>query len=214
MTSTTTSLMDSAPRGFLSVRGVSNARLSSIDLDVGRGECVALMGPSGAGKSLLLRQIADLDPGEGQVSLDGVAREQTPAPQWRRQVVYCPAEPGWWDDQVRPHFVGHEQGATEALPLFGLPPHVMEAAVHTLSTGERQRLGLLRALLRSPRVLLLDEPTASLDAASSAQVETELRRRIAGGLTVLLVTHSEDQARRLASRVLRLAAGRLEGSRP
>jgi ABC-type iron transport system FetAB ATPase subunit len=64
-------------------------------------ECIALQRPSGAGKSLLLRAIADLDPNEGTVKLDGTLRETVRAPLWRKQVTYLAAEPGWWADTVQ-----------------------------------------------------------------------------------------------------------------
>jgi len=65
--------------------------------------------PSGAGKSLLLRAIADLDPNEGTVKLDGMLREAVPAPHWRSQVTYVAAEPGWWGDTVQEHFTAWHQ---------------------------------------------------------------------------------------------------------
>ncbi|PIK71519.1 hypothetical protein CS379_18905, partial [Methylobacterium frigidaeris] len=74
------------------------------DLALAPGEACAVTGPSGAGKSVLLRMIADLDPSEGRVSLDGIDREAMPAPLWRRQVTYLAAEPGWWAETVAEHF--------------------------------------------------------------------------------------------------------------
>jgi ABC-type sulfate/molybdate transport systems ATPase subunit len=82
--------------------------------------------------------------------------------------------------------------------------------VNELSTGERQRLGLARALALEPRVLLLDEPTAALDRAATERVEAELRRYLDGGAAILMVTHSPDQAARMARRSWRMEQGRLE----
>jgi len=73
----------------------------SASFELQDGECIALQGPSGVGKSLLLRAIADLDPNEGTLKLDGTLREAVPAPLWRRQVTYVAAEPGWWADTVQ-----------------------------------------------------------------------------------------------------------------
>jgi ABC-type iron transport system FetAB ATPase subunit len=166
------------------------------------------MGTSGAGKSVLLRQIADLDPGVGQVWLNGAGRETMSGPAWRKQVVYCQAEAGWWDDRIAPHF-------DAKLPLalmerLGVPARLLDAQVHELSTGERQRMGLIRALLEKPRVLLLDEPTAALDASTTELVEAELHRCLSAGMTLMMVTHSEAQAHRLAHRAFRMLSGRLE----
>ena len=82
---------------LLSIRDLRRLHLAaSFDLDA--GECVAVRGPSGSGKTQLLRAIADLDPNEGTVLLDGTPRETVPAPAWRRLVAYLPAEPGWGQD--------------------------------------------------------------------------------------------------------------------
>ena len=89
----------------------------------------------------------------------------------------------------------------------------MEAAswpVARLSTGERQRLALLRAIARAPRVLLLDEPTSGLDTDSVARVESLLLDQLAHGVGILMVTHDPAQANRVGTRHMRLADGRLE----
>ena len=85
---------------MLSVTDLTRLELGPLSFSVEAGECLALRGPSGAGKSLLLRAIADLDPNEGRVSLDGESREDMPAPDWRRRVAYLAAEAGWWADTV------------------------------------------------------------------------------------------------------------------
>ncbi len=168
------------------------------------GECVALVGASGSGKSVFLRLIADLDPHEGEVALDGRLRSTWPAPAWRQQVVYQAAEPAWWAATA----IEHMHGATpEALapwlaPL-GLASALLQADITRLSTGERQRMALVRSLSRQPRVLLLDEPTASLDAASALAAEALVSARMRSeGLAVIWVTHSREQAQRLGHRVL------------
>ena len=74
--------------------------LAPFDLTIEAGECVALTGASGSGKTLVLRALADLDPGAGEVTLDGHSRTAIAAPDWRRRVVYLAAEPGWWADRV------------------------------------------------------------------------------------------------------------------
>jgi ABC-type iron transport system FetAB ATPase subunit len=204
------SIMPSASETpLLRLRGVQRTHLGPVDLDLDAGECVVIMGASGAGKSLLLRQIGDLDPGTGSLFLQGVPRDKIPATQWRRKVMYCQAEPGWWDDFVAPHFAGHGKKTADLAERFDLPASVLQAAVHTLSTGERQRLGLIRALVREPSILLLDEPTGALDANTTAKVEEELKSRLASGTAIVLVTHQADQARRLGNRAFRLENGTL-----
>jgi len=95
------------------------------------------------------------------------------------------------------------------LPTLGLDAALLERPVAVASTGERQRLSLIRALLGKPRVLLLDEPTAALDEAARATVEGLLAARLAAGVAILMVTHDTAQGSRLARRHARLAEGRL-----
>lgn len=165
-----------------------------------------LVGPSGAGKSTLLRALARLVPlAAGAVTLD-------PAPAvWRRAVAYVPQQPvaleGTVADNVRagPALFGETVAAAEVERLaaaVGLDP---AARAQGLSGGERLRLGLVRALANRPRVLLLDEPTASLDPATAARVLA-----FVGGLddlVRLVVTHDPEAVRRLGGRSLRLEAG-------
>lgn len=194
---------------LLRLRGLYSERLAPVSLDLAAGECAAVVGASGSGKSLLLRQIADLDPGHGEAELDGRRRSAMRGFEWRRLVVYCQAEAGWWDDHVSAHFADRA-GATAIMGRLGLVESKLDALVHELSTGERQRMGLVRALMQNPRVLLLDEPTAALDQEATALVEAELSRVLAAGAGILLVTHSAEQAERLARRRWRMAQGHME----
>ena len=180
------------------------------DLELAAGECLAITGPSGAGKSLFLRMVADLDPNQGEVFLDGVERRTVPAPAWRRKVVYSAAEPGWWHEQVADHFHGDAlEFARTMAPRLALAPGLLDAPVVQLSTGERQRMALIRALALHPPVLLLDEATGALDEDSTALVEAVLRERLAAGVTIAMVTHSVAQAARLGHRHLRMENRRL-----
>jgi UDP-glucose/iron transport system ATP-binding protein len=188
-----------------------SALAGPFDLTLAAGTCIAIAGPSGSGKSLLLRMIADLDPNQGEVFLDGQERRSVTAPGWRRRVVYSAAEPGWWHDTVAPHFAsGAARDLAHTLtPRLGLDPALLDSPVVRLSTGERQRLALIRALALDPPVLLLDEPTGPLDQDSTALVEAVLRERLAGGTAILLVTHSPEQAGRLGQQQFRMQQRRL-----
>lgn len=194
---------------LLRLRGLYSARLAPVSLDLAAGECAAVVGASGSGKSLLLRQIADLDPGHGEAELDGRRRSAMRGFEWRRKVVYCQAEAGWWDDHVSAHYADRTE-AVGVMSQLGLAEDKFDALVHELSTGERQRMGLARALLQKPRVLLLDEPTAALDEVATALVEAELARFLTRGGGILIVTHSAEQADRLARRSWRMTQGRME----
>jgi len=178
----------------------------SVSFELKDGECIALQGPSGVGKSLLLRAIADLDPNEGTVKLDETLREAMPAPLWRKQVTYLAAEPGWWAETVSEHFAD-QAAAAVFLNNLGFPDETGTWPVSRLSTGERLQLALVRALIMRLRVLLLDEPTAALDAASVAAVESLIAAERQSGLAILWVTHDPSQARRIADRQLVMEAG-------
>jgi len=171
-------------------------------LCIAPGECVSLRGNSGSGKSLLLRAIADLDPHEGQVLLDDMPVTQFTAPQWRKQVALLPAESQWWQDEVGAHFSTEECPWLEPL---GFGAETMHWQVSRLSSGEKQRLALARILMNKPRVLLLDEPTASLDADNVITVEKLIEKyRCDTGAAVLWVSHDAQQATRVGNRHLQL----------
>ena len=204
--------MDKAPDGAsarLVVKALGTSLLHDCSLTVGAGETVSLQGPSGSGKTLLLRAIADLDPNVGTVWLDGMARHAMAGPAWRRRVRYVAAEPAWWADRVGDHFGDPAAGIT-SVTEFGLPEDCLQWRVARLSTGEKQRLGLARALQDNPPVLLLDEPTAALDANAEQAVEAAIARRRSEGAAIVLVTHSDSQAARLAARGYSMAGGRLK----
>lgn len=193
---------------MLTVKNLCRSGLEPISFELAAGECIALRGPSGAGKTLLLRALADLDPNRGEVLLDGTPRNRIPAPAWRRRVGYVPAEPGWWSERLVEHFKDWDSQAGPARRLH-LSPEVAERPISRLSTGERQRLALLRALERHPEVLLLDEPTGPLDDASTAAVEGMLREKQSNGLALFWVTHDKRQAERIADRRFWIDRGRL-----
>ena len=130
------------------------------------------------------------------------------APAWRRQVGYLPAEPGWWEDRVGAHFDDWAK-AEPMVTALGLPAACRDWDVARLSSGERQRLGMARALALDPKVMLLDEPTANLDEETTAAVERLIAARRAAGMGVIWVTHSTAQLRRVAQQHLELADGRL-----
>lgn len=192
---------------ILSIRHLSAAGVSARDLTLETGECIALSGPSGSGKTRLLRAIADLDEGQGALLLDGRSRDAIDAPQWRRAVTLLPAESAWWFPRVGDH--GSEWPA-DTLAALGFGTEVLDWQVARLSSGERQRLALARALAIRPRVLLLDEPTANLDADNTRQTERLLaawREDTGGG--ILWVSHDTAQRERVAARQRRLLAGEL-----
>ena len=194
----------------LAVRGLRSRFGGPFSFTLRAGECIAIQGPSGAGKSVLLRMLADLDPHEGEALLDGRAASAMPAQEWRARVLYQAAELAWWEPTAGAHFHANESGFVDAaLAALGLDAAILGSDIERLSTGERQRLALVRSLARQPAVLLLDEPTAALDPQAVTRAEALLRASLADGMAILIVTHSSEQARRLAQRCFRLEQGRL-----
>ena len=173
--------------------------LEPFSVSVNAEQCLGLFGPSGSGKTRLLRALADLDPFEGDVKLNGTSVSQFKPPDWRRTVALLPAESQWWFDTVGPHFSEYDENILQRL---GFDDSVMDWDVSRLSSGEKQRLGLLRVLALQPDVLLLDEPTANLDAKFVEQVESILSEYKHQHPAVLFwVSHDSTQLKRVADRV-------------
>jgi ABC-type iron transport system FetAB ATPase subunit len=194
----------------LQVEALHSALAGPFSFSLEAGECLAISGPSGSGKSLLLRMICELDPCSGTAALDGVPRASISAPAWRARVVYQPAEAAWWAPTAAAHFKPEQMARVRAqLPQLHLSPALLDSEIQRLSTGERQRMALVRSLACAPRVLLLDEPTAALDPEATAAVEQLLRAELAAGLALVLVTHSEAQAQMLGRRRMRMQDRRL-----
>ncbi len=196
---------------MLRVEHLQVGDLPPLTFEVADGECLAVEGPSGVGKSRLLRAIADLEPAHGQVFLDGAERDEMPAPQWRQRVRYCGAEPAWWTETARSVFPAAAR-LDRLLHSLALEPDVLDRAIAVLSTGERQRLALVRALIDEPKVLLLDEPTTALDPQAAALVEELVKFQMLSGRSVILVSHDPAQIARLAH--ARLLLAKTQGNPP
>jgi UDP-glucose/iron transport system ATP-binding protein len=187
--------------------------LRDVSLSIPYGS-TALLGPSGSGKSTLLRLLNRLaDPDAGVVRFHGTdVRELDPLDLRRRVglVPQLPAPvPGSVADNVRfgPRLEGRDVDPEPPVRLAGLDPSFLDRDASRLSVGEQQRVMLARALALEPEMLLLDEPTASLDADATAAVEHALRNL--HDLSYVLVTHNAEQADRLTERTIRLEQGRV-----
>lgn len=191
------------------VRNLKIHGVESITLSLSAGKFLAIEGPSGSGKTLLLRALADLDPVEGERSLDGKSYIDMSGPEWRLQVRYNAAESGWWSDIPADCFM-YPNVIRKRLHEVGLDEKCLDRPLIQLSTGERQRLSLLRVLEGAPKVLLLDEPTGALDPEGTMQVETLLQGICRTGISVMIVTHDKAQSVRLADRKMTIRNGRVE----
>lgn len=192
--------------------------VNDVSFEVNAGELLGIVGPSGAGKSSLLRLLNRLDePTGGEVFLEGTNYRELPTRELRRKVGMVMQRPFVFAGTVADNlqFGPRQQGKTlsndeidQLLRGVGLDGSATEDVGH-LSGGEAQRVCFARALANQPRVLLLDEPTSALDDAAKLDVEAVIRKVSQQGVTSVLVTHDLQQARRLATRVAQLQAGRL-----
>jgi ABC-type lipoprotein export system ATPase subunit len=213
-------------RGLVRTFGTGRAArrvLDGCDLDVGRGEIVAVLGRSGSGKSTLLHVLGGLDrPEAGTVEVGGEALtgagEKRLSELRRRRIGFVfqffhllPELTGEANVLLAARVRGaHPEAAARGRALIarlGLEP-VAAALPHQLSGGEQQRFAIARALVNDPALLLADEPTGNLDVEAGAGVLQLLRELAAEGRAVVLVTH-EPAAAGSADRVLRLRDGRL-----
>jgi putative ABC transport system ATP-binding protein len=225
----------SSPSSLLSARDLGRRHpggdswlFHDFDLDLESGDRLALVGPTGSGKSLILRALALLDPVDsGEVFWRGLLVPDADVPSYRRQVTYLqqrsPLVPGTVEENLRVPFDLQERNrlpfprdeALHLLETFGAGEDFLAKKGANLSGGERQIVGLLRAFLAQPTVLLLDEPTASLDRDSAASVEALVlawQAEAPDSRTYLWVSHDPEQVVRVADRALKLARGRLEES--
>jgi len=197
--------------------------LADVSLTVAAGERVGIEGPTGAGKSLLLRALSLLDPIEGgALEFRGSPLADGDVPAYRSRVAYLHQSPalveGTVEENLRLPFALRvyrdrsfdRERAVELLGALGQEPSFLAKRREDLSGGERQVTALVRLLQLGPEVLLLDEPTASLDPASTTLAEELLVRWVeAGERAAVWVTHDPAQADRVATRWMRLAGGRL-----
>jgi tungstate transport system ATP-binding protein len=204
--------------GF-SVRRGGTAMLSEIDLTICAGPPTVLIGPNGSGKTTLLRAAMGLVKASGG-TLSWAGRAASPP--LRRALVF--QRPVMLRRSVEDNLryalatAGVRRAArssriAELLSLVGLAGFG-ERPARRLSGGERQRLAIARALARQPEVLLLDEPTASLDPAATQAIEELVRKVSEDGVKVVLATHDLAEAHRLAGDVVLLHRGRVVESGP
>ena len=215
----------------LAVRDVTVKRgdrlvLDRVTFSASRGELVALMGVSGSGKTTMLRAVAGLDPiGAGSIEVGGVVLTPGPIPRGKRgrahsvgivfQFHHLFAHLSALDNvSLAPvHVLRRSRAVTEQrsralLDMLGVGGRA-DAKPHELSGGEAQRVAIARALAVEPSVLLMDEPTASLDRARREDLAGTLMQLAREGRTVVVATHDADFVRTCADRAMVLEQGRI-----
>ena len=202
-----------------------HAAVRRLDLRVDDGEFLVLVGPSGCGKSTLLRLIAGLDaPSAGRIVIDGRDVSQAP-PQDRDLAMVFQSYALYPHMSVRDNLayglkvrrVARATIATQVAAVaeaLGIAP-LLDRRPAQLSGGQRQRVALGRAMVRTPKAFLLDEPLSNLDPALRTQARAELRRlHRALGATVVYVTHDQEEAMTLGSRIAVMRDGVIEQVAP
>lgn len=188
--------------------------LANCTLSIGRGERLALVGANGSGKSTLLRHLHGLLPASSGQMLRPVAAPQAmlfQRPYMLRTSVQNNVAIGLWLGGVR--WGAARQQALAALERVGLAD-LAQRSGKTLSGGQQQRLALARAWALKSQVLLLDEPTASLDPAAKREVESLMGEFADAGMTLIFSSHNLGQVKRLASRVIYLEHGQVLADAP
>jgi heme exporter protein A len=189
--------------------------LRGVELRIEPAASLALFGENGAGKTTLLRIVAGLlRPSRGEARIEGVPA-LTAGPALRRRIGFLSHRPLVWGGLTA------DENLRLVARLYGLPADATDAALERvglaasagvrardLSQGQRQRLGVARALVGTPDLLLLDEPHAGLDGAGSEMLDA-LLEELRGRATILLATHDHDRGRLLCSTALTLVGGRL-----
>ena len=198
--------------------------VAGVDLAIAGGEFIVLLGPSGCGKSTLVRTINRLiEPPAGSIDIDGTDARAADAVALRRGIGYVIQAVGLFPHYtvaeniaVVPALLGWDAERTtkrvdDLLALVALDPaRYRDRKPRELSGGEAQRVGVARALAAEPRVLLMDEPFAAVDAIVRASLQNEIARvHRELGTTVVFVTHDVDEALRLADRIVVMNAGRI-----
>ncbi len=190
---------------MLSIENLCYFDCGPISLQLESRQLTGLSGASGSGKSQLLRALSDMEPHSGDIALDGVNQQDVPAHQWRKKVAMIPAESVWWYDTVGEHFTTFP---LEQLERLGFESDVSGWSISRLSSGEKQRLGLLRAIQFNPEVLLLDEPTANLDANNTSLVETFVKSYLQqSNAASIWVSHDIEQLQRISTQRYQIADG-------
>ncbi len=204
----------------MSKRFAGTPAVDDVSLDIARGEFFCLVGASGSGKTTLLRLIAGLEqPDAGRILIDG--EDITGRPAYRRPVNMMFQSYALFphlsvernvafglEEEHRPKAEIRER-VRAALDLFDMAG-LAARKPHQLSGGQRQRVALARALVKEPKILLLDEPLAALDKKLRERAQSELvalRARV--GITFVMVTHDQEEAMRMASRIALMRDGKI-----
>lgn len=193
--------------------------IRAVSLSVNQGDYITIVGPSGSGKSTLLKLCSDLiSPTSGIITYKGRDLATIDPESYRKEVGYCFQRPYLFAKTVRRNILfpydirGLQPDMNRIEYLFDLlhmPLNYMERRNDELSGGEMQRICLIRSLIFEPNVLLLDEVTSALDATNTSIVENVIDELHKKGITIISITHNEEQSLRTANRRITIVDGQL-----
>lgn len=194
--------------------------LKGISVKIDAGDYISVVGPSGSGKSTFLKLCCHLiSPSEGKILINGNDIMLSSPVDLRKKICYCFQTPILFgntvEDNLRfPYSIRNEQfdltRVNMMLSRFNMNKDVLTQETKNLSGGEKQRIALIRSVLFTPEVLLLDEVTSALDAENTAIVENAVDTLNAGGVTILWVTHNLKQSRRRGGKLLTIENGQVK----
>lgn len=194
--------------------------IDGVSLSIKEGEAIAIIGPSGSGKSTLLRLIDNLiSPSSGEIYFKGKPYEKLNPEKLRMEISYLLQENKLFGQTIGDNLsfpaVARDKKfdkkrAKELLKKVGLGHYNFNTEVHHLSGGERQRITIARQLMYIPQVLLLDEATSALDTQNSKNIEKLIFNLVQEGVTVIWITHSNDQSMHHFDKRIRLVDGKID----
>lgn len=191
--------------------------LKGISFNIKKGDCISIVGQSGSGKSTLLKLCADLIPiSSGDIYFMGKSYKSYDPIELRKRISYCVQIPYLFGNTVYdnlefPFKVRDEKVDNNRLEIllkrFNLDSSYLDKSIESLSGGEKQRISIIRNLIFIPEILLLDEATASLDKENAQMVEEYIKELNNSGVTVLWITHSEEQSKSIFNKRIVISEG-------
>ncbi|MBY0754144.1 ATP-binding cassette domain-containing protein [Clostridium sardiniense] len=194
--------------------------INGVSFQVNEGDCISIIGESGSGKSTLMKVCADLIEIEsGSIKYRDKEYEDYEPTELRRKVSYCTQSACLFGDtvydnlefpfKIRNNDVDKDK-MIYFLNLFNLDESYLDKQISSLSGGERQRVGLIRNVIFKPDILLLDEVTSALDISNTKNIQDYVKKINSEGVTVLWITHSEEQSTSIFNKRIIFSKGNIE----
>ncbi|GAA0821295.1 ABC transporter ATP-binding protein [Clostridium tertium] len=194
--------------------------LKGISFDIEKGDCISIVGQSGSGKSTLLKLCADMIPiTSGNIYFNGKCYTRYNPIELRKKISYCLQTPELFGKSVCenlefPFKIRKEkvnkQRIVKLLERFNIDESFLEKDIISLSGGEKQRISIIRNLLYTPDIILLDEATSSLDLENAKIVEEYVQELNNLGVTVLWITHSMEQSEKIFNKRITISEGKIK----